>query len=169
MNDACSQCEAKCCRYFCFEIDRPETYQEFENVRWFLCHEGVKVHVDDEADWYIALDNPCRYLGSDDRCEVYDNRPLICRQYDAEACDYSEGRYGHQREFADPQELEDYARQALGEAVFQAAREKESAKTQGRETCGGNWVAERCGAGQRSGGRARRGADRSRQASREQT
>ena len=45
MSKTCQECGAKCCRYFCFEIDEPDTYEEFENVRWYLCHEHVAVHV----------------------------------------------------------------------------------------------------------------------------
>ena len=46
----CTRCGARCCNYFCFEIDEPDEFDEFENIRWFLCHEGVSVHIDD-GDW----------------------------------------------------------------------------------------------------------------------
>ncbi len=111
--DICCKCGAKCCKYFCFEIDEPDDVGEFEDVRWYLCHEGVSVHID-EGDWYISMMNRCNMLDKNDQCTGYENRPLICRKYDLENCDQTMGDYGYDEEFNTPDELEDYARKTLG-------------------------------------------------------
>jgi Fe-S-cluster containining protein len=123
MSDRCVQCGAKCCTYFCFEIDEPDDMSEFEDVRWYLCHEGVSVHIDDEGDWYIHIASRCTKLDRDNRCTVYDDRPLICRRYDPSNCDFSDHQYDHKHEFNTPEELEAYARRTLGKK-FDKQRDK---------------------------------------------
>ena len=123
MSERCIQCGSKCCTYFCFQIDEPDDMAEFEDVRWYLCHEGVSVHIDDEGDWYIHIASRCDKLDASGRCTLYDDRPLICRRYDPDNCDASDHEYDHRHEFNTPEELEAYARKTLGRK-FDKAREK---------------------------------------------
>ena len=127
MSQTCQKCGAKCCKYFCFEIDEPDTYEEFEDVRWYLCHQGVTVHID-EGDWYISIENHCKKLGRNDHCKIYDERPLICRSYDPSNCDHVSGFYGYDEHFRTPEELDAYARETLGEKEYEKARKKAHAK-----------------------------------------
>ncbi len=118
MSAECLKCGSRCCRYFCFEIDVPTDYEEFEDLRWYLCHEGVTIHVD-EGDWYISIANSCKMLGEDGRCMIYENRPLICRKYSMSNCDFTEGGYDYEHEFKSPEELDAYARKELGEKEYE--------------------------------------------------
>ena len=131
MSKTCVECGAKCCRYFCFEIDKPESYSAFEDIRWFLCHEGISIHVD-EGDWYIEIANRCKMLCDDNRCLIYDDRPLICRKYDPDNCDFSEGDYQYEAEFHTPEALDQYARRTLGEASYERAKAEAQAKKKKR-------------------------------------
>jgi len=121
MGSLCGQCGARCCRYFCFEIDKPRDYEAFENIRWYLLHEGVTVHVDRKR-WYISIDNPCKAIGPDGRCTIYENRPMICGTYEADGCDASGGDYEYEEFFSSPQQIQEYARRTLGEGAFERAR-----------------------------------------------
>ena len=116
----CHRC-ARCCRYFCFEIDRPDTYEEFEDIRWYLCHEGVSIHID-EGDWFMSIENRCKMLGQDEICTIYSQRPLICSTYDPHSCDYTDDEYGYDEEFLTPEEIEQYARRKLGDAAYDQAK-----------------------------------------------
>ncbi len=78
----CDRCEARCCRYFALEIDRPATPEDHETIRWYLVHEGTSVWVD-EGRWFLEVRNECRHLGADFTCRIYDARPRICREYGA--------------------------------------------------------------------------------------
>ena len=127
MSEMCVKCGAKCCTYFCFEIDKPDTYAEFEDIRWYLCHEGVTVHID-EGDWFISIANRCRKLGPDNRCMDYDNRPLICRKYSTDNCDMTELDYGYDAMFETPEELDAYARKTLGPAGYESAKSRARAR-----------------------------------------
>ncbi|MFA6135349.1 MAG: YkgJ family cysteine cluster protein [Phycisphaerae bacterium] len=113
MSLECRACQAKCCRYFCFEIDTPETFNEFEDIRWYLLHEGATVHIDDGC-WFIAIANKCRNLGPDWRCTDYENRPTICRTYEQDDCDATPGAYGYEQLFTTGEEIDAYARKTLG-------------------------------------------------------
>jgi Fe-S-cluster containining protein len=123
----CSACNAQCCRYFCFEIDEPETFEEFEDVRWYLLHENVTVHID-EGDWYISILNACKELGQDNRCGIYEERPVICRSYSQDNCDATGGDYEYEQLFETPEQLEAYARKTLGDKKYEKARDKARAK-----------------------------------------
>ena len=123
----CTRCGARCCSYFCFEIDEPDEFDEFENIRWFLCHEGVTVHIDD-GDWFISLNNRCKMLDTENRCRIYYDRPMICREYDPSDCDHTSGGYGYDEEFNTPEEIEAYARKTLGPKKYDKARTKALAK-----------------------------------------
>jgi len=123
MRKTCAKCGAKCCTYFCFEIDEPTDYDEFEDIRWFLLHHDVSVHVDD-GDWFISIGNRCRMLGLDNECMAYETRPTICRTYNPAKCDHTDGDYGYDAEFTTAEELEAYARKTLGARKFDRARAK---------------------------------------------
>ena len=123
----CQQCGAKCCRYFCLEIDTPEDIEDYENIRWFLMHKGVTVHID-EGKWYMAVATPCVHLGEDNRCRIYKDRPLICREYGHESCENSEGDYGYEAEFRTAAHIEAYAMQQMGEKVYLRKQKQHRAK-----------------------------------------
>jgi len=113
----CRQCPAKCCRYFCFQLDTPESFEQFENLRWFLLHEGIGIHVD-EGNWFISIDNKCRRLTDDGRCADYAGRPVICRRYDTDGCDATDGDYEYDELFTSAQQLAAYARKKLGAGEY---------------------------------------------------
>ncbi len=133
MGKTCRECGSKCCTYFCFEIDEPDTYEEFDDVRWYLNHEGVSVHID-EGDWYISIASRCKMLARDARCLIYADRPLICRKYDPAKCDFAPGDYGYEELFLTGEQLEAYARDTLGEEEYERAKRKVRAKLEPKRT-----------------------------------
>ena len=70
----CQKCAGLCCRYIALPIDEPEDFDEFEDVRWYLAHEGISVFVEDDQ-WYINMASRCRFLGKDNLCGIYEDRP----------------------------------------------------------------------------------------------
>jgi Fe-S-cluster containining protein len=125
IQSSCKECGGKCCHYFCFQIDTPDDFEQFENIRWFLLHEGISVHVED-GDWYISVANRCKALSADGQCTAYEDRPLICRRYATDNCDHTGSDYEFQEHFRTPEELARYARKTLGEKAFDRAQEKAS-------------------------------------------
>ncbi len=131
MSNPCKKCKGLCCRYFCFEIDEPDDYEEFEDIRWYLYHEAVSVHIEEEGDWFIQIENRCKMLDNEHQCRIYDNRPLICRNYADEDCEITSADYGYQEEFKTPEQLTEYARKTLGEETFGREMIRYRAKAEG--------------------------------------
>ena len=85
----CDYCTAKCCKYFALPIETPETYDDYEFIRWYLLHDQATVFTEDE-DWYLLVHTTCEHLQPDNRCGIYETRPQICRDYSTEDCEYED-------------------------------------------------------------------------------
>lgn len=85
----CEYCTAKCCKYFALPIEEPESFEEFEYLRWFLLHDRASVFKED-GDWYLLVHTTCKHLLSDNRCGIYYTRPQICRDYTTDNCEYND-------------------------------------------------------------------------------
>lgn len=81
----CKDCDARCCKHVALEIDTPEDKEDFENIKWYVCHKNVNVFVED-GSWYIEFLTPCEQLGEENKCKIYEKRPKICRAYSEEEC-----------------------------------------------------------------------------------
>jgi uncharacterized protein len=85
----CEYCTAKCCRYFALPMETPESFEDFEYIRWFLLHDRAAVFKEDD-DWYLLVFTECRHLQADNRCGIYDTRPKVCRDYSTKDCEYED-------------------------------------------------------------------------------
>lgn len=103
----CDYCTAKCCRYFSLAIDRPETAEAFDFIRWYLLHQYASVFTEDDA-WFLLVHTECKHLRDDNRCGIYDTRPKICRDYTTKDCEYDEG-YTFDRYFETAEQIEEYS------------------------------------------------------------
>ncbi len=112
----CEHCPAACCRYLAIPIDEPTTGRDFDDIRWYLMHQGVTVFVED-GDWYFQVQTVCKNLGVDHRCGVYETRPEICREYKAKDCDYSDATYGYEKLFTHPTQIEEYYKAKTGKTI----------------------------------------------------
>jgi Fe-S-cluster containining protein len=83
----CEYCTAKCCKYFALPIEDPETFEEFEYLRWFLLHDRASVFKE-EGSWYLLVHTTCKHLRSDNMCGIYETRPQICRDYTTDNCEF---------------------------------------------------------------------------------
>lgn len=105
----CEKCQGLCCRYIALPIETPSTRGDFDDVRWYLAHEGITVFVEDD-DWYINIASRCKHLTRDNLCEIYAKRPRICRGYKDASCDYHSGDYGYEHYFSSIEELDEHIR-----------------------------------------------------------
>ena len=106
----CEKCTGLCCRYFALPIETPEDKDDFDDIRWYLCHKNVTVFVED-GDWYLNIKNKCKHLSDkDNRCKIYSERPNICRGYKHDDCDFVEGEYNYELHFTSDKQMEEYIR-----------------------------------------------------------
>ncbi len=98
----CTQC-GRCCTYVAIGVNGPTKPRYATDLLWYLYHENVSVHLDADGEWSVVFETRCRHLGDDLLCGVYENRPHICRAFDAEGCEVNAP--GGDRVFATPQEF----------------------------------------------------------------
>ena len=124
----CNKCAGLCCRYFALPIDDPEDWDDYDDIRWFLCHEDIEVFVED-GDWYLNIKNKCKHLSKKDyKCDIYDKRPKICRGYKMEDCDYTGHEYDYELHFKNAGQMEEYMKIKFGEKVLDKLKPKKRKK-----------------------------------------
>jgi Fe-S-cluster containining protein len=113
----CSECPGHCCRYYTVYLDEPLDADDFDEFRWFLCHEGCYLYIDEEQ-WHLNIESRCRFLGPGNRCLIYEHRPDVCREFGWEdECEFT-GEYDFEHTFRTLDELEAYAREVLPPKEF---------------------------------------------------
>jgi Fe-S-cluster containining protein len=106
----CEKCTGMCCRYIALPIETPEDRSDFDDIRWYLCHENISVFVE-QGDWYLNVKTNCRNLSETDyKCKIYDKRPKICRGYKTDDCDMTDADYDYELHFTSDQQMEEYMR-----------------------------------------------------------
>ena len=71
------QC-GNCCKEFYLPLGKEKRDDEFN---WIEVHEKCSV-VYRHGIYFLKLDLKCSNLSDDGKCNIYDNRPNICREYD---------------------------------------------------------------------------------------
>ncbi len=112
----CEHCTAACCRYVAIPLDKPKRARDYDDIRWYLMHEGVTVFVE-EGDWYAQFQTRCKNLRGDNLCGIYETRPEICRSYEPGECDYIGGDYGYDHLFTHPEQVEEYYYERTGKRL----------------------------------------------------
>ena len=108
----CAYCTAKCCKYFALPIDTPDTWKDFEYLRWYLLHDRASLFID-EGCWYLMVHTRCKHLRDDNLCGIYETRPDICREYTTDNCEY-ESDWTYDNYFETPEQVFEYAEATLG-------------------------------------------------------
>jgi len=103
----CPSCAGLCCRYVALPIETPEDREDYDDIRWYLAHEGFSIFVD-EGEWYVNIASKCKYLNNDNMCNIYLTRPKICREYKDNNCDYHGGDYGYDQYYASTEALDEF-------------------------------------------------------------
>jgi Fe-S-cluster containining protein len=109
----CTYCNAKCCRYFALPIETPNSWKEFEYIRWYLLHDRAAVFIEDDV-WYLLVHTKCKHLDDDTNlCRNYESRPQVCRDYGTAKCEY-EDDWVYDHYFETSEQVEEYAEAVLG-------------------------------------------------------
>jgi Fe-S-cluster containining protein len=103
----CAYCPAKCCRYFALPIETPQTFRDFEYIRWYLLHDRATVFTENES-WYLLVHTRCKHLGDHNLCAIYETRPKICRDYSTKDCEY-EDDWVYDHYFETAEQVAEYA------------------------------------------------------------
>jgi len=107
MGTKCQECDGACCRYVALEIDKPETKNDFENIRWYVAHRATTVFIEKKR-WYICFRTRCNYLTEGNRCAMYQKRPNVCRRHGTSECEFGSKTYDYDLEFSTVEDVEEY-------------------------------------------------------------
>ena len=99
----CHKCGA-CCKYVTVMLDDPEEKVDWEEMRWFLAHNNVKIYKED-GEWYVEFKSPCKYL-IDNKCAIYDKRPDVCKDHDPSECDSIDEPFDYELDFETLEEFD---------------------------------------------------------------
>lgn len=102
----CEYCVAKCCRYFALPIDTPESFEDYEFMRWYLLHDAATIFTEEDT-WYLLVHTTCKHLQPDNRCGIYDTRPQICREYSTDNCEYDDD-WTYEHYWETPEQIAEY-------------------------------------------------------------
>lgn len=103
----CTSC-AKCCTYVGVGINPPRNLRYATDVLWYLYHENVSVHRDGKGEWMVIFESRCKQLGHDLLCGVYEQRPVVCRDFDNTSCEVNAPGAGHT--YTEPSDFLDWLR-----------------------------------------------------------
>jgi uncharacterized protein len=124
----CDKCTGLCCRYIALPIDTPETRKDYDDIRWYLCHENISVFVED-GDWYISVKNVCRHLCPETcKCLIYPKRPEICRRHKAKGCERDTDEYDYELHFTDDIQMEEYIKVKFDNNLTPSGRQNAARK-----------------------------------------
>ena len=130
----CDNCSSLCCTYITQALDTPRSMNAFDVLLWQLAHEGVHIFKD-STGWYLLYLTRCQFL-VDNRCSIYDNRPLICREHSNESCELDAGvEHNCEMYFKYYHELDNYCRKKYKtwDNRFDKKRKKEKKKKRKKE------------------------------------
>lgn len=82
----CPPCQ-RCCKHVGIGIDPPNTVVRVSRALWLLYHPSVSMYQNEEGEWFMEVETTCSHLTPEGLCGVYENRPLICREYEIETCE----------------------------------------------------------------------------------
>jgi len=118
----CEGCDAMCCKYVAMEIDCPEDADDFENIKWYVCHKNVNVFVETDNTWNIEFITPCEHLDEEGWCGIYEKRPQICRDYNQEECLFHND-YDEKYRFEHIEDVEKYIKEVFNKGLHEFPEE----------------------------------------------
>ena len=86
----CAKCKKSiCCSSINQKIDAPKTIYDFDHLLWQVSHENINIFKDADG-WFLHIHSKCDHLGDRGVCKIYDQRPMVCREYDNDFCEFDE-------------------------------------------------------------------------------
>ena len=109
MDDKCGKCtQSLCCNSINQKIPTPKTVEDFDHLLWQIAHENINVFKDSDG-WFLHINSRCHHLLPNGFCNIYEERPWVCREYTNDFCEYDESiEEGSQKYFSTYEQLDEY-------------------------------------------------------------
>ncbi|MCK5283241.1 MAG: YkgJ family cysteine cluster protein [Nanoarchaeota archaeon] len=131
----CSKCDGHCCKYVTIQVDEPKEDIDFEELKWFLCHENMFVYIDHDNQWCIEVKTPCKYQDpKTNLCTIYEKRPTVCSEHQADECESNEGYEEYYKKiFHTMEEIDAYRKELQSRSETQKIRQENRKKAEAAE------------------------------------
>lgn len=137
VDKTCFECNQECCKSVIIEMDKPETREDWEDIKWQVAHKNVQVILDNEDAWCIEFLTECDEMDENGRCKIYDKRPDMCRNHSSQRCAVNgEGSY-YEVILKSIKDVEDYLKEHP-----EMIKEEEEDEPTICPKCGYTWVEE---------------------------
>ena len=75
-SDMCEECGGKCCQFIMLECRKDDKYK----LDFWKAQGNVKFG---ESETHVQYGQrcPCQHIGEDGKCDDYENRPQLCRDF----------------------------------------------------------------------------------------
>lgn len=91
----CSECNPSlCCTYTTEPLGSMRSKADFNQLLWQVSHRGVEAYKD-ASGWYLLIRGDCEHLLPDGNCNIYHQRPQVCRDYTNDWCEKDESAETH--------------------------------------------------------------------------
>ena len=86
----CASCKKSiCCNSINQKIPAPKSIYDFDHLLWQVSHENINIFKDADG-WFLHIHSACHHLGDGGVCKIYNERPMVCREYDNDHCELDE-------------------------------------------------------------------------------
>lgn len=101
-SELCRDC-GECCKFFIIQTRKPEPASFVDEWREWLKARGVEIVRENDKQWRLKIPMPCPHLDRNLEswgegfknykyfCNIYENRPLVCRRFDGRLEDPHDG------------------------------------------------------------------------------
>ena len=90
LDKKCSKCKKSlCCNSINQKVDTPKTIYDFDHLLWQVSHENINIFKDSDG-WFLHIHSRCQHLLTGGVCGIYEQRPMVCREYDNDFCEFDE-------------------------------------------------------------------------------
>jgi Fe-S-cluster containining protein len=116
--NGCAGC-GQCCRTVRIDIPEPETYEDFEDLKWYIYHEGLSLFIDPEGDWTVEIATRCKNLDENNACRIYEKRPPICSGFNPSECMvHAKERWKNIRDFKTTEDIDQYVKELEEQGIL---------------------------------------------------
>ena len=107
----CSNCKKSiCCVSINQKIKAPRSREDFDHLLWQVSHENINIFKDADG-WFLHIATRCSHLGESGICNIYDQRPWVCRDYTNDFCEFDESiEEASEHFFSTYEQLDTYCR-----------------------------------------------------------
>lgn len=86
----CAKCKKSiCCSSINQKVPAPKSIYDFDHLLWQVSHENINIFKDADG-WFLHIHSVCQHLGDRGVCQIYEERPMVCREYDNDYCEFDE-------------------------------------------------------------------------------